>query len=81
MSLRSFLRWAKEAPEGKRDVLYKLVIKPTAHPGVLRELRRMNVTYATLLPGLDGLARSLATDSKIEAATGPLEVDLIGNSG
>jgi hypothetical protein len=41
--------------------LFKLVISPGARSEILRELHRMNITYATLFPGLDGFARSLAT--------------------
>jgi hypothetical protein len=78
-SLKNVLRQSKDAAEGKRDVLYKLVITPAAHPSVLRELHRMNVNYSSLLPGLDGLARSLATVSKIRATTGPLNMDLAGD--
>jgi hypothetical protein len=71
-SLKSMLREAKAAP-GAPDVLYKLVIHRTVHPSVLRELHRMNVSYTSLLPGLDGFARSLATLSKIRYATGDPE--------
>jgi len=43
------------------DRLYKLLIKPEARRGILRELQRMNINYATLFPGIDGFARSLGT--------------------
>ena len=46
----------------QRDHLYKLVIEPSARLGILKELNRMNVTYAALFPGLEGFARSLQTD-------------------
>ena len=41
--------------------LLKLVIRPQARCEVLRELYRMNISYATLFPGLDGFALSLKT--------------------
>jgi len=52
-------------------VLYKITITPEAHPFVLRELHRMNINHASLFPGLDGLALSLTTVSKIAATTVP----------
>jgi hypothetical protein len=45
--------------------LYKLEIYPEARDGLLRELLRMNVSYATLFPGLDGFARSLSTKASL----------------
>jgi hypothetical protein len=51
----------------KRALLYKIVLTPAAHPHILRELDRMGLNYASLTPGLDGLARSLITVSKIRA--------------
>jgi hypothetical protein len=44
-----------------RETLVKLIL-PSAQVREkgMRELYRMNITYATLFPGLDGLARSLA---------------------
>jgi hypothetical protein len=54
----------KYIPE-KRTLLCKLVLEPSAHPHLLRELHRMGLSYASLTPGLDGLARSLITVSKI----------------
>jgi FRG domain len=45
---------------GKKDVIAKLVLGSHIRLPALRELYRMNITYATLFPDLDGLARSLA---------------------
>ena len=45
--------------------LHKLEIYPEARGGLLRELLRMNVSYATLFPGLDGFARSLSTKASL----------------
>jgi len=44
----------------KEDVIVKLTLKADVRLPALRELYRMNITYATLFPDLDGLARSLA---------------------
>jgi len=41
-------------------VIAKLVLRAKLRRQALRELYRMNITYATLFPDLDGLARSLA---------------------
>jgi hypothetical protein len=74
-SLKSVLEWGpKIAGEGAvpiGDVVFKLVVQPPAHPQVLRELHRMGLSYASLTPGPDGLARSLATVSKIRAVCVP----------
>jgi hypothetical protein len=69
--LGNVVRHAKENIASPEEVLYKIVISPDAHPHTLRELHRMNINYASLLPGLDGLARSLETVSKIRARTVP----------
>ena len=44
----------------KKGVITKLVLRASVRLPALRELYRMNITYATLFPDLDGLARSLA---------------------
>ncbi len=41
----------------KRDI-FRIVIPKAQHPGIRRELRRMNLTREHLFPGLDGLATS-----------------------
>ena len=70
-ALKNVVRHAKQDPETTTPVLFKLTITPGAHPYVLRELHRMNINYATLFPGLDGLALRCATVSKIRATTVP----------
>jgi hypothetical protein len=70
-ALKNVVRHAKQDPETKTPVLFKLTITQGAHPYVLRELHRMNINYATLFPGLDGLALRCATVSKIRATTVP----------
>ncbi len=64
-SLLKVLRYAEESGEVKAPILYKMVIRPSAHPHLLRELYRMNVSYESLFPGLDGLARSVISVAKI----------------
>lgn len=44
----------------KKGAIIKLVLRAGIRREALRELYRMNITYATLFPDLDGLARSLA---------------------
>lgn len=61
-------RWRDKHPEEKMYVLQrlcKLYIAPQARGEILRELHRMNINYATLFPGLDGFAKSLATNVTI----------------
>ena len=70
-ALKNVVRHAKQDPETTTPVLFKLTITPATHPYVLRELHRMNINYATLFPGLDGLALRCATVSKIRATTVP----------
>src|ERR1039458_8603619 len=70
-ALKNVVRHAKQDPETTTPVLFKLTITPGTHPYVLRELHRMNINYATLFPGLDGLALRCATVSKILAQTAP----------
>jgi len=51
----------------KTEWFYKLEIEPSARLDVLTELRRMNITYGSLFPGLDGFARSMQTYLEIKA--------------
>lgn len=44
----------------REGVIAKLILRAKFRRQALRELYRMNITYATLFPDLDGLARSLA---------------------
>ena len=46
------------------DVI-KLTIPVSCHKGILTDLRRMNITVASLFPGLDGYARSLKYNLRI----------------
>jgi hypothetical protein len=54
--------------ETPQPALKKLVITPSARPHLLRELDRMNISYATLFPGLEGFARSLGTHMKMRGS-------------
>jgi hypothetical protein len=45
----------------------KIVLEPSAHCEVINELYRMNISEASLFPGLDGFARSLGTRAKFAA--------------
>src|SRR5262245_16940682 len=48
-----------EILSNKSGVVTKLVLRAKLRKRALRELYRMNITYATLFPDLDGLGRSL----------------------
>jgi hypothetical protein len=72
-SLKTVLeRPAKDGEHDASPTVWKFVIKAQAHPNLLRELHRMGLNYATLSPGLDGLARSLSTVSQIRATCRPV---------
>src|ERR1017187_2054528 len=48
-----------------RSWLHKLVVEPGARFELLAQLDKMNITEATLYPGLDGFARSLRISAEI----------------
>jgi hypothetical protein len=50
----------------------KIVIRKNARVAAMRELYQMNISEATLFPGLDGLARSLAFELESHWAFDPL---------
>jgi hypothetical protein len=68
-SLVRTLDWTCSDGARNSNLVHKLVVKPEAHPLVLRELHRMNVNCASLFPDLDGLARSLSDVPKIRATS------------
>ena len=43
----------------QEDILAKLVLANSVREHGMHELYRMNITYATLFPDLDGLAKSM----------------------
>jgi hypothetical protein len=45
---------------GSEDLLTKFILPLEMRHAAMRALYRMNVTYATLFPDLDGLARSVS---------------------
>lgn len=49
-----------------KPVVRKLVVSPSARLGLLRELQRMNITGASLFPGLDGFSQSLKVNLELE---------------
>jgi hypothetical protein len=61
---KTLLCTLREAEAGT-DWLCRFDIAPDARIGLLAELDRMNITEATLFPGLDGFARSLRTSAEI----------------
>jgi len=60
--LDSMLRDASR--RGRKPWLYRLMFDTCARFDILRELRKMNINYATLFSGLDGFAKSLKTDAE-----------------
>jgi hypothetical protein len=75
--MKKMLSDAYARGDAKLDWLHKLEIEPSARLDLLTELRRMNITYGSLFPGLDGFARSLQTYIEIKAhlSTRPIQVD------
>ncbi|MBY0506530.1 MAG: FRG domain-containing protein [Bryobacteraceae bacterium] len=62
----SLLRMMEEPSLVQEPVLRKLVLKPQARLELLRELKRMNITGASLFPGLDGFSRGLRINLELE---------------
>jgi hypothetical protein len=56
---------------GKEDILTKFVMTHRVREVGMRELYRMNITFATLFPDLDGLARSMAYELEFHWAYNP----------
>lgn len=46
-------------PRLQRTPIIKIVVPSEERVRVLTDLRRMNITYASLFPGVDGFARGL----------------------
>jgi hypothetical protein len=51
--------------EADGSLLVKIVVPARLREEAMRALYRMNITYATLFPDLDGLARSLAYELEV----------------
>lgn len=64
---------------GSDDLLTMFLLAPSMREDAMRALYRMNVTYATLFPDLDGLARSVSYE--LEAIWGRLVEDYAGARG
>jgi FRG domain len=56
---------------GQDNILAKFVLTNSIREIGMRELYRMNITYATLFPDLDGLAKSLAYELEFHWAYNP----------
>jgi hypothetical protein len=54
-----------ESYAGREPVLKKFILKAAMRKEAMESLYRMNITYATLFPGLDGLAKSSAFELEI----------------
>lgn len=67
--LNHMLQSANESGVVKNEWLFKLQILPSARLEILRELRKMNISYTTLFPGFDGFAASLNTELQIRLDT------------
>jgi hypothetical protein len=63
--LNHMLQSPNESGVVKKEWLLKLQILPSARLEMLRELRKMNISYTTLFPGLDGFGASLNTEVQI----------------
>jgi hypothetical protein len=55
----------------QKDILAKFVLAHSVREQGMRELYRMNITYATLFPDLDGLARSMGYELEFHWAYNP----------
>lgn len=59
------------AESGQENILAKFVLINAVRETGMRELYRMNITYATLFPDLDGLAKSLGYELEFHWAYNP----------
>jgi len=57
--------------QDQSNILAKIVLANAVREVGMRELYRMNITHATLFPGLDGLARSLGYELEFHWAYNP----------
>ena len=62
----SLLRMMAEPSLVERPVLRKLILNPQARLDLLWELKRMNITGASLFPGLDGFSRGLRMSLELD---------------
>lgn len=62
----TLLRMMIEPQRVEDPVIRKLIVPPSARVDLLLELKQMNITRASLYPGLDGFSRSLAMNSELE---------------
>jgi hypothetical protein len=53
------------------SIMAKFVMAHAVRETAMRELYRMNITFATLFPDLDGLARSMAYELEFHWAYNP----------
>lgn len=65
LALRTMLLNPKKA---SRQVISRVILKRTCRMECLKELQRMNISYTSLFPGLDGFAKSLGTELEIAVA-------------
>jgi FRG domain len=62
----------------QENILAKFVLTGAVRETAMRELYRMNITYATLFPDLDGLARSMAYELEFHWAYNPRTLERLG---
>ena len=55
----------------QQNILAKIVLTNAVREQGMRELYRMNITYSTLFPDLDGLARSMGYELEFHWAYNP----------
>jgi hypothetical protein len=60
------------------DMLAKFILPQEMREAGMRELYRMNITYATLFPDLDGLAKSMAYELEFHWAYNPRTMEKYG---
>src|ERR1039457_5374444 len=65
----------------QENILAKIVLKNAVREVGMRELYRMNITYATLFPDLDGLAKSMGYELEFHWAYNPRTMDRYHTGG
>ncbi len=64
-SLKNVIRQAMDEQGGSADILYKISLSPRICRDLMRDLDSRGINFATLVPGLDGVAHLAATRYRV----------------
>jgi hypothetical protein len=63
-TLDSYIARCRKANIAPEPIVWKVVVAPQDRPSLMKEIFRMNISEATLYPGLEGFTRSLNTRAR-----------------